>query len=445
MTTINRVLIYKLNQIMEGDKFAKTIQQNTKKILERGKQLVGLKSNKEKVILLGIGGNPASGKTMLIQSIWALFACKNDYIKNMAEYIYDPVSDCKYKSFNGLTESIWLGGAKRSITQSETIDALWNINTYEFGIKPNKQECRIIIRDLPGEMFLNYYTLDKNNVNTLNTMFNQFIKDNKISLKEYRDIFSTGFNAERLKPIQPGDILNPQNINPADSKLAETMAGSTENLRSGFFNWLKNVGYILTGDISQITGNFVAFMFFKCSDFSVWCSSCGENATEIAMTAYDSATTGNQNKTGKYLKCFTQFDKILKDQKLSYTSPKNIDSYWRVMETLYNELDSKTHKYFNVIPTESKLNSRLMHYFIASTAYESNQHSTDYNFLKYPGEAAEAQDKVWGGDNIQWKSSMGVLELIMYIFIKSGIKDYGIPLPQNDNDTMKRKIGLQQI
>lgn len=426
------------------------------------------------VIQIGIGGYSSSGKTVLIDAIFSLFS--HIHIPGYMPRTFRGGFYATEKFQGAYGDFAILNGyvSNKFHTDHATADrGTWNENTYCAKLSFCGKERNILIRNLPGGMFRLFFEQSGNQNKSIKSLFNEFIASNKEYSKIYRDLYS--FQMKEKKLNTPAQI---------ELKIIE--------IRDAFINAKLSDGP--QERIQNIRENFFAFFFYMTSDYNIYCiKSNGRTQTEIESDNENiNRVHKNKEDVGKFIICFTQFDRLLlqkvlpvpmaetpqenikrnrwqrvkdlfreaigkmpggKSKKGSYDRNNELIKYWLSTNELYRDLNGDSSLYVNQGDWNDLRN------FIGSTTYKWFFTTVAYNFSQRRffefhnqgsavlpsgnngtgGHSAHATNAlitiptgVWTIANNNQRTPIGVLELMLYIFTKSGLKmkDSDLPLPK---------------
>lgn len=428
------------------------------------------------VLQIGVGGFTSCGKTLLIDAIFSLFSenSKPHYLpQNFGGRIVPLSTTLGYDNHTVLQNFV-----RQKIDQAEIQTPLetgtWNLNMYEGALIFNNTVKSIILRNLPGELFLLYYTEEEGIDNkSLNEQFKEYIKRNPNDIK---NLFKSGskekieslrnsfFNNYLLEKVGETDKLT-------DKDIAEIEATAKANKQK-----VKPLTIIRNKE--KHYDNFFAYLYFYTSDHNIYCF----DATKIYSDEDKAAnadknffSTDGEEKKENIIFCVTKFDKIIDRNQFFKTnhSTMDINWYWSLMEKIYSEINikkdkeeisedeedlfkimllkrvknwlSKRMKNRKVVTQEAQeknevktpvvnrhdweriaprigghenISQGTINLFFTSTAF----HNDKKYFFDYESEATEK----WTNHNILVRRSLGVLELMLHILKKNGIT-YNVP------------------
>lgn len=413
--------------------------------------MVNLFSKKSAVIQIGIGGFSSSGKTVLIDAIFALFDKQQipGYLpKNFKGGLY---STNRFKGAYSDYASLRADVSVHFHTPDHaTFDnGIWNENTHCAKLHFCNKEKILLIRNLPGEMFRIYFEQHRAVQNkSIKTLFHDYIE----SKKEYKKIYRNLFKFEL-----------PQKDNNSVSNVEKKMT----EIREAFIKE-KLSSFIMGTNLDSIRTNFFAFLFYITSDFNVYCIKSKDREEEEIKSIYEGIIRANQSEAEakRFMICFTQFDRIFNQKMLPqinnsvssieigrYYRWKNIAldligykkddrnntisrnselvKYWLAMNTLYQDIQIRNP---NIVEASEWENLKDI---IGKTQYNWFISSVAYNFSKEKFYAFQNQDNqttsdIWNLKNNNQRTPIGVLELMLYILSKSGLnrRNSHLPLPE---------------
>lgn len=444
----------------------------TDKVLFKMKNLFTKPDEDLDVIQIGIGGYSSSGKTVLIDAIFSLFSHISipGYMPKTFRGGFFETEKFKgtYKDFTSLRAYV----SNKFHTAHATADrGTWNENTYCAKLSFCGKERNILIRNLPGGMFKLFFEQSGNQNISIKSLFNEFIGSHEEYRKIYRDLYS--FQLKEKANNTAAQI---------ERKIIE--------IREAFIQSKLNDG--AQERIQDIRENFFAFFFYMTSDYNIYCiKSNGRTETEIESDNENiNRANRNSEDVGKFIICFTQFDRLMLGKvlptntfeitdetgkksrlrrlwnwclesigmdtgtkKRDYDPDNELIRYWLSTNELYRDLYCDTPQYVNQTEWNEIRN------FIGSTSYKWFFTTVAYNFSQrrffefqsqgstatlaasngsggqspVTGTALVSQPAgVWTILNNNQRTPVGVLELMLHIFIKSGLKmkDSDLPLPK---------------
>jgi hypothetical protein len=427
-----------------------------------------------KVIQIGVGGFISTGKTLLIDAMLSLF------VDDLSPH-YLPIkfkgklnskwNKLRYTDYDGLLDLV-----RRKIDQSDlktsAENGIWDLNTYEGILDFCGKKIKLIIRNIPGEIFRWYFANANANINSLNRQFMGFCpKDG------YENLFKE-YNAKEIAGIEVDDKDGQGN------PVKKWKGG----IRDAFFDHIKKEKSGVEYD------NFFAYLFFISSDFNIYCRSSIEmneieaemekerDEKETCRNAANDYILSRNRQGGKFILAITKFDRIINRERFfnmdnrssnnekernimswirdniisqinndEHANERNngsdlLDLYWTRMQNLYRDAllnieqqeiinDKKNWKYLlEQIGIENLNGSRREPYsfFLTSTAY----HNSADKFFDYTKEG----ECRWESMNIMRRSSMGVLEMMLHILHNSGFKLKESNIPFDKHRTIANKI-----
>jgi hypothetical protein len=437
------------------------------------------KDSEIKVIQIGVGGFISTGKTLLIDAMLSLFVddIRPRYLpKKFKGKLNSKWDKLGYTNYIGLLNLV-----RRKINQSDlktpAEKGIWDLNTYEGILDFCGKKIRLIIRNIPGEIF-GWYFADGDG-NSLNSQFMEFCSEDK-----YKNLFKER-NGEGMAGKQNEKTTDPQ------GNLVDKWEGG---IRDNFFDHIKKEKSGVEYD------NFFAYLFFVSSDFNIYCRSSIEmNEIENEMKNEKKEKEEKEEKTKcinaareyiltrenhheKFILAITKFDRIIdrdrffnidnrssnnekerniiswiRDNIISqinndeHANERNngsdlLDLYWTRMQNLYQDalLNIKEQKIINDkenweylleqigIENLDGLQRDSYSFFLTSTAY----HNSADKFFDY---TAEGECR-WESRNIMRRSSMGVLEMMLHILHNSGFNLNESNIPFNKHTTIANKI-----
>ena len=416
------------------------------------------------VIQIGVGGYASSGKTMLIDAMFALFANVHRpyYMRDRhpKEGIFtDEKFRKSYRSYAELRAHV-----NKYLTGKQTVDnGVWNENTHFGRLRFCGKETIILIRNIPGELFSNFY-------NTNPALNNQ-------SIHELFTVFADGEGKawRTWFKEQKGEELKKMRDDFFDVYLTKAIPGHDAE----------------TGVHKK---NFFAYLFYASSDFNIYCiKSDVEFKTETTNEFADNTTNLQiladrdvKNDSPLYI-CFTQMDKSLntntvptfattkaadiipkerpiKDKPGFFQGikrtllgqepgkqhrqevPTELMQYWQTMELLHRDFRTGRRNghwdYFNQEQMLTLKNlvddNHRFPIFISSVAYNSQ----DHRFFSFGSSENGATTDVWNIGNVSPRTPLGVLELTLNILKRSG---YDLDKSRLDLTLLRRDERFQTI
>ena len=448
------------------------LNRNTKKTMDT--------SNPE-VLQIGVGGFTSCGKTLLYDAIVSLFGDLTPYYLPMTfkreSGKISPVDTTKgkYSSYMEIQNKVQ-GKISQKDIKTPLENGTWNLNTYEGILNFCGQQKKIIIRDIPGEIFRDFYTSYEGfSVNASTKSFNEVFRD-FCSNKS----ISTATFGKYFKENKQSDI---------------------EKLRDEFFDYLKQYDSDVVTRHQIQRDNFYAYLFFKTSDVNIYCLSFNnpggvlknqdgsdktvQDSEQCRAAASQYLNDADSSSSKQPVICFTQFDRIIdkdaffkkgapetskKNEKTTILKKKwyekfwlwiwlqikslfdseeektvkmtdELDFYWTRMEALYEDIMKTENHEFITKPADlqtvidhSYSRDILTHkpHFLTSTALHNEQKC----FFEYEGTG----NNVWTNHIIRQRRSMGVLEMMLYILKKNGFNLDKSSIPYSKYRTIGNKI-----
>lgn len=442
---------------------------NLNKVTSQSKQklsnMLSFISGKSDIIQIGVGGYSSSGKTVLIDAIFSLFsdAAIPEYMPKTHVGTFLNASDrlSAYSTHSDLRADVSISFHGDHATVDEGI---WHENTHCAKLHFGNTEKILLIRNIPGEMFSDYFAKLGNDNKSLKSRFQTFIAENK----EYKKIYKKLFKFE----IEKG--------NPKQKELIEE---SITKLREAFFKSIKLETLVAGEGIRTIQRNFFAFLFYMTSDYNVYCIKSKGLADEEIKIAADNIFRANSEKSefAKFIICFTQFDRILnantlpeinhsnngelespqinfwKRVKNSFAEKKQetinttmiadteIKRYWLTMNEYYSQIESNKFDLLNETDWKNlkKITGNIRYsWFYTSVAYNYSEKK----FLGFQNQGTQTNVDVWSLQNNNERTPIGVLELLLYILRKNGCHENNWQLGLEAHPkfkTIRRKIGIE--
>lgn len=428
--------------------------------------------NELDIVLLGVGGAPSSGKTVLIDSLFRFMGdFRPDYLdgSNLVDHtrielrevdnVYErnPLTGYynEIRSLNSLVSSYF---HRKGI---QTVDnGIFDENTYKaILLEKGKPKMVILVRNISGEMFNIYFSLELGPT-TLSK-----------SLNEHFDKF------EKLSGRHSVDFKNPAGFS-ADNSVADQFIAYLRTNEPRFTD--------LETYRDPIRSYFFAYLFFRSCNNFIYCLDYSDENDDAAVNVnIDNANRAIEEigKVGSSFYVVTKLDKffstnkLLCNEELNYAPAKeyellrtpvlnSIENYWTAMRYIYKNIygngsangsdvsklltergmDTITHLKQNTIPTRA---SR-----VPVGAYEKDNvfysSATFHNFkscfiaIQPDYSPADRTDTTyWHAHINKARTSIGVLELWLRLlhdnkFDLNGLKI--LPGGKHDNDVILKKI-----
>ena len=434
-----------------------------KKLLARWKR-----KKQVPVIQIGIGGYSSSGKTMLIDAMFGLFAhmFRPNYMRNRPKkegFFTDQDFRASYRSYAQLRDHV-----NQNLTGKATADkGVWNENTHFGRLRFCSKEAIILIRNIPGELFSNFYDsktfLNNQSIHELFTVF-----------------------ADRADKTWK-------------SWFKEKKGKELENMRTTFFESLNGQFPGHAEEINVHQTNFFAYLFYTSSDFNIYCIKSDVKYDVANTKEFTDNTTNLQILSDLDVKednfplyiCFTQMDKALNantvptfattkaaeiipidtkvkkpgffqgiwrtlvgqgpkkqhEEQPKKEKPTELMQYWQTMELLHRDFKKgRSTGLWNYFNTEQMLtlknlvnDNHKFPVFISSVAYNSDNHC----FFSFgTSENGTTPAGVWNIGNVSPRTPLGVLELVLNILKRSG---YDLDRSRLDLTPLRRDEKFQTI
>ncbi|MDR1652206.1 MAG: hypothetical protein LBS01_00890 [Prevotellaceae bacterium] len=358
------------------------------------------------VIQIGVGGTTSCGKTVLIDAMFGILDVEMvpDYLPN-EPFKNNRSLNCDNDIFNGsyftyekLRKEVTNKFHEDNQTQD---DGSWNFKTYWANLKCKRKKRILLIRNLPGEMFDDYFSeaqgAAKTNTDTnifLDGIFDNFLGCNTKIKKVLSDIFTLRAYGNKTK----------QKIDDIKTEFFDYI----EQTYPSIYNKRKTDFDVNTGSIPK---HFCAYLFYKSSQINVLCFK-SSNTTNIEKTQ----NTNMNNAKG--IKCFTQFDTLLKNENsILFGNNKNYDKYAEIMSSIYSDIKNKEDKIIDKNKWENKgIKEENNSFYLASVNYYLSEDKF-YYFLQ-----DKTKTNKWDIPINCHRTSLGVFELVYYILSQCGIR-----------------------
>lgn len=352
------------------------------------------------VIQIGVGGYAGCGKTVLIDAIFATLDKQNYPGYLPSGFINDITIDCsgdifegKFKKYSELRN--YVSSYFHQSKETPVEEGKFNSNTYWMKLKYKRKKFILLIRNLPGEMFNQYFSdsyLSNLNGKSLNSAFNDFITQNK----EYRNKYKHFFNG-----------------NKSGEEISKFKIKFEEYLKTEYKEIEKN------DSLSLCMDDFYAYVFYKSSNTIIRCvKAYTENETEIKVN------NDMLEKTDEMFNdfiCITQFDRIMKVKyPFQFKISENTwETYATRMSEIYNDIEKKE---YNIVDEEKLEASKPQNIFQTTPYFSSVAFRFDKDeFLGFENDS-DLSFKQWNLRNNQYRTSLGVIELVSNILKKNNIE-----------------------
>lgn len=432
---------------------------------------------KKEIIQIGVGGYSSSGKTLLIDAMMGLFdsAWFPYYMPKRHAIKLVPTGKppfCgAYQPYYKLRRDV----SDRFHILSQTVDkGDWKENTYYARVTINKnswfrvtkKKKILLIRNLPGEMFIQYFKPIGATEKSPKDIFDELLDRNEAYKSIYKDIlnFQYSKNEEHIwqrtgKWLRRKWPLKRRLKNRRLETGIRDVEEKIEELKKAFLDKIAVQG----AEKVNLSKNFAAFLFYVSSDFNLYC-------LKSADISNDEIKNLNANihpeSPERFFVCFTQFDDVLSTPMLPVIeadthsqSSKNgtdrlsdLDRYWLTMELIYRDFSEKKPPiYVNEEKWKGIQNiiKRVISYkwFVTSIAY----HGVEEKFYKFekkptahssdtPSSQGVVGDGVWTQRDNWYRTSIGVLELMLHMFEQMGVEinNTKIKLDRKFNNVYKK-------
>ena len=405
---------------------------------------INLKSNRMRlckrnkmpeVIQIGVGGAPLCGKTVLIDAMFSVLDTQDypGYLpvkSNFSVDCSDDIFEGKYKNYAQLRNFVSSYFHDPSIKTEVEEGRDFGSNTYWLNIQSNGKKCILLIRNLPGEMFDQYFNTEffsqLPNRMSLNVVFDNFVSQHE----DYR----TGQWKNFFKSKSEQDLLNLKDAFKA--YLVNTYPLANDNTRTKL---AENDNFQVTTD------DFYAYIFYKSSDTMIRCvranitdqTNDGKKSQEIKINN-DMVNAGQMKND--YI-CITQFDRILETPTSEFRFAGNQNrwhTYATKMSEIYNDIKDNSFSKVKRLQWYEAKPQRLFQqlYYISSVAFYWNEYEEkDDDKYKFLGFSEDASTEKWQSTKNQYRTPLGVVELVSNILKKHNIT---LPLPKlTDKDKAK--------
>ena len=411
-------------------------------------KMASLFSKKSEVIQIGIGGYSSSGKTVLIDAIFSLFdkGLVPGYLpKSFTGGLYSTERfKGSYKDYASLRAYV----SNQFHTDHATVDrGVWNENTHCAKLNFCNSERILLIRNLPGEMFRVYFEQDRANQNqSIKTLFREYIESVDTYKKIYRNLFKFQLTEK-------------------ESNTGSTIQNKLTDMREDFIT--NKLSHLPETSLVSVRNNFFAFIFYMTSDYNIYCiKSKGREENEI-RTANENIIRANKDEkeASRFMICFTQFDRILKQKQLPPSSAEynatslnvvgrlkkivkdflkdkeeksnanhkgnELINYWLSMNALYKDIELEEPEFVEKVEWDNLKNitgNMQYKWFTTSVGYNFSQKK----FFEFSNQDNSTSTDIWTINNNNQRTPIGVLELMLYILTKSGLNrdNSHLPLPK---------------
>lgn len=440
------------------------------------------KTGAPKVIQIAVAGEPTSGKTILIDSLFRLMGAyspayldnlnfsKPDILELVDPDSYGMVDDLKgyYKSIKSLNSHVTDNFHKQALGTNDS--GIWDEHTYK-AVLLEKKSPRLIflVRNISGEMFNVFFGMKHKGIE-YNTSLNDLFMDFRNSKQG---------NAIRIEFDKPAEFKD-----------------NAPKLLDQFIAFLKQVNTYQVEEFRPlISTHFFAYLFYISSPYSIYC---------LDTDAIHSAVNGVEEKAKQTMKIlnttiermsssrsqqalfvitkidlgFSQqinaFSKIMNENNSNADDLKkldNIDNYWTFVSYLHEVIDSFIENQpddrkgifakgagqevsdlvYNTVPRLKKTtvtdNVEKKNIFFSSATFHSRRGEFINIKSNYEPDNVTAID-FWHGHINNARTPIGVLELLLRILHDNNINlnSLGV-LPRsrhNHQEILKKVTGLNQ-
>ncbi len=400
------------------------------KIAWKLKRFFSKSDRKLPVLQIGVGGFSTSGKTVLIDAMFMLFdhTLKAGYMPKKVSGLFkvDKKFQQSYDSHSTLRRIV----AGKFHEGKGTQDAgKWNENTYAAKLRFCGKDIILLIRNLPGEIFNNYFTTPSDGGASVMSRLESFLQVNDKYSKIYRDIFRFDI---------PGKKNNTM----------ESIEKLLNEIRDKFI--AKHLDFMVPTDRDTFRDkHFYALMFYISSDYHIYCIKSGDTDDFDNNGIFPE---NDDNSLRTYLFCYTQFDTLMKVDTLPEPSAAATDldsgfwasirsifskkkvtipesrrkkdkmlDYWLRMNQLYEDLENPDSNNINfdewLTLRANTMGESEFRWFIATVAYNYSRQA----FYQFEGQVApHPTRKVWRKGINNERTPLGVLELMLYILFSWG-------------------------
>ena len=377
-----------------------------------------------KVIQIGVGGATSSAKTVLIDAILSVLD-SNGYPGYLGDdfrqkrNLYAVTNSFEHSSFQNASElrahvSNYFDVGKATPVNTGT----WSFETYIMEFEYNGSKRIILLRNMSGEVFQNYFH-DQINNQTFNSLFQLFIRGNDEFKHKYKKLFNYkafGINSEN----------------------------EAEKLKTMFFNHISDyiskhkVTSFIPADIIKYENSFYDYLFYITSQITIKCirSVIDGDEEEIKNEKDLNSRMVKAGRREKFLKneadyvCYTQIDryidKYMTDNKNQLVKFKNDSN--NIFFDQYITIMNKIHRHFYTLRTtvaeagENRDDTfgsiKDTKFFPVTIAFNFSRNQF-YNFKNQKSDE-EGGNVYWGTDaNNDERTSLGVVELV-YCILKKG-------------------------
>jgi hypothetical protein len=415
------------------------------------------------VIQIGIGGNPSSGKTLLMDAIFSIFDKQRvpAYIPEDARHqlLGAKLNLPNYEEYDELRAKV--ANTIEAVSNTEDNETNWRQNTYVGKIRMGKKEKILLVRNLPGEMFNAYFLSKSNNNKALFYKFRDFLSRNQNYMSQLASFYKLQLTSDD-----------------AEEFIKEL---KTEFLKEAFPEGSDKEHY------QQAHKNFEAFTFYYKADFHIYCiKSFGRNSNEVRVDNINIGICSQEAEDKfKFIICFTQFDKIVRGLpqietsnpkvskgvfrnnllstkesrklKTPFNDKEEINNYWEINAMLNDDIDKREFKFVEReqwLRLTGSIGGGIYNTFCTSVALNWEQ-KIFLDFLNVNEKDKQdrteneiLEKKYWTLHNNGNRCCLSVLELLLYVLQESGLptQDSQVPLPpeKKNLDAIIRKIDFGQ-
>jgi hypothetical protein len=393
------------------------------------------------VVQIGIGGIPGSGKTLLIDAL-ARLVCMHHK---------SAFGRITLKAGDGVHESLaYLRRGFRSLKVDVPYDvqgtkriANWNDNTYVGRLHWGGSDKILLIKNIPGEMFMEYYqarSITGGDVETLADLFVRYCATKEISVGH--SFHLGGYDQQKFEDLRKDFFLFIESVEPkSEEKPApkpESKGDSAENTvgKGNESGAARDTAQLddLKGENSKLRDAkslFFSFLFYHTSQFNIYCIPAVDGLSEETdliraheIDQWHMHAASRVSKGAQHILCVTQMDKLFTRPEVFGAGKRN---YWEKMESFYKDYKDSTGVFAGNGKRDddddllAKLKASLHSFKGAPVFFTSVSYNTRKDrFFKFPNDIHSKATDEWSRAEWPHRSASGVLELLVYLVGKMG-------------------------